>query len=72
MAMVRTNINLDENQYATLAAIRESRGHSLSELIRAAVDQYLPRVKDAYVPGQPSRPNFLAAAGAATPCGPAR
>jgi predicted RNase H-like HicB family nuclease len=65
MAMVRTNINLDEHQYAALDAIRKSHGHSLSGLIRAAVDEYLSGVQEDYVQEKPGRLHFVPAAGEA-------
>jgi hypothetical protein len=41
MASLRTQIYLSERQRAGLDALRESRGASLAELIRDAVDDYL-------------------------------
>ncbi len=43
MAALRTQIYLSAEQRARLDAIRESRGGSLAELIREAVDDYLGR-----------------------------
>ena len=65
MAMIRTNINLDEKQYGALDAIRESHGCSLSGLIRAAVEQYLLGAKDDYAQEKPNRLNFVPPAGVA-------
>ena len=65
MAMVRTNINLDEHQYAALDAIRKSHGHSLSALVRQALTQYLEGAREDYVSGTPNRLTFVPGSGEA-------
>lgn len=43
MAALRTQIYLTAEQRGRLDALRQSRGESLAELIRAAVDEFLDR-----------------------------